>query len=57
MLMPPNDADTVLRLVLAEDLSADSPPRRLTRAQAAELRSLMLDEGLTRAEALAEVRS
>lgn len=54
--MQSNDADTVVAVLLAEDIAADSPPRRLTRAEAAKVRSLITDEGYTRAEALAWVR-
>lgn len=54
--MTNGDADTVIAVLLAEDLAADSPPRRLTRAEAAKVRSLIVDEGMTRIEALAWVR-
>lgn len=54
--MTPLDVDTVLAVVLATDIAADSPPRRLTRAEAAEVRSLIADGGYTRTEALAWVR-
>ena len=54
--MTSSDADTVVAVVLATDIAADSPPRRLTRAERAEVDSLMIDSGYTRAEALAWVR-
>ena len=53
---PPNDVATCLAVLLADDFAADSPPRRLTSAEAAEVRSLIIDGGYTRSEALVWVR-
>jgi len=54
--MQARDADTCLAILLADDFAADTPPRHLTRAEAAEVRSLIIDGGYTRAEALVWVR-
>lgn len=54
--MTPGDVDTVLAVTLSEDFAREAPPRRLTSTEAAKVRSLMIDEGYTRAEALVWVR-
>lgn len=54
------DADTVLSVALADDFAAIAPkrsPRLLTKAQKARVRELMVDEGQSRASAVAWVRA
>lgn len=48
--MQPSDAETAVR-------AAAIKPRRLTRAEAAKVRSLVADDGFSRAEADAWVRT
>ena len=56
LTMQAREADTCLAVLLADDFARDTPRRNLTRAERAEVESLIVDGGYTRDEALVWVR-